>query len=66
MFPGGTIINPGYGQLDQLAIKSQNTDFLKRTGPILGHLKASGGFLIKTKMKAYTKLIVVMCCQIDD
>ena len=24
------------------------------------------GFLVKTKMKAYTKLTVVMCCQIVD
>ena len=54
-------INPTfiYGQIDQLAIKSQNTNFLKRTqlclGPISEHLQASGGFLIKTKMKAYKK-----------
>ena len=59
-------INPRfiYGQLDQLAIKSPKADFLKRT--ISGHLKASGGFLIKIKIKAYTKLTVVMCCKIDD
>ena len=65
-------INPTftYGQLDQLAIKSPNTNFLKRSqvclGPILTNLQASGGFLIRTKIKAYTKPTLVMCCQIDD
>ena len=34
----------------------------KRLGPIETRLKAFLGFLVKTKMKAYTKLTVVMCC----
>ena len=57
-------INPTfiYGQLDQLFVKSPYNDFLKTKylclGSISTHLKASGGFLIKTKMKAYTKLTV--------
>ena len=33
-------------------------------GPIQTSLEALLGFLVKTKMKAYTKLTVVMCCQI--
>ena len=34
--------------------------------PNFDPLQASGGFLIKTKIKAYTKLTVVMCCKIVD
>ena len=30
------------------------------------YLEAFLGFLVKTKMKAYTKLAVVMCCPICD
>ena len=41
---------------------------LKKTklciGPILTRLEAFLGFLVKTKMKAYTKLTIAMCCQI--
>ena len=41
---------------------------LKKTklclGPILTCLEAFLGFPVKTKMKAYTKLTVAMCCQI--
>ena len=33
-------------------------------GPIQRRLEAFLGFLVKTKMKAYKKLTVVMCCQI--
>ena len=35
-------------------------------GQISTHLLASGGILIKTKIKSQTKLTVVMYCQIDD
>ena len=42
--------------------------FLKRTllglRPIQTNLEASEGLPVKTKMKAGTKLTVVMCCQI--
>ena len=33
-------------------------------GPIQTRLEAFLGFLVKTKMKAYTKLTDLMCCQI--
>ena len=33
-------------------------------GPIQRRLEAFLGFLVKTQMKAYKKLTVVMCCQI--
>ena len=43
--------------------------FLKRTWlclhPIQTNLEASEGLPVKTKMKADTKLIVIMCCYID-
>ena len=35
-------------------------------GPIQTHLETFLGFLGKIKMKAYTKLTFVMCCQIVD
>ena len=52
-----------------LLFKHHHTD-LKWTilclGPIQTRLEAFLGFLGKTKMKAYTKLTVVMCSQIID
>ena len=55
---------------DQLSIGRHPHKYLKLTelclGPIQTRLEASLGFLVKTKMKAYTKLTVVMCCQIVD
>ena len=56
------------GLLDHLYIRSPNNIFLKRTWlclpPIQPNLEASEGLPVKTKMKADTKLTVVMCCQI--
>ena len=53
---------------DQLSIGRHPHKELKCTesclGPIQTHLEAFLDFLVKTKMKAYTKLTVVMCCQI--
>ena len=53
---------------DQLSIRRHPHKDLKLTklcvGPIQTRLEAFLGFLGKTKMKAYTKLTVVMCCQI--
>ena len=55
-------------KVDQLAIKGPNYMFMKRTQlclcPIQTDLEAPEGFPVKTKMKADTKLTVVMCCQI--
>ena len=53
---------------DQLSIRRPPHEDLKCTklclGPIETHSEAFLGFLAKTKTKAYTKLMVVMCCQI--
>ena len=53
---------------DQLCKRRQPHKDLKLTklclGPIQTCLEAYLGFLAKTKMKAYTKLTFVMCCQI--
>ena len=35
-------------------------------GPLLTYLQTYAGFLFKTKIKAHTKLTVVMWCQIFD
>ena len=55
-------------ELDQLFIKRQHHKDLKLTKLCLGiiqiRFKAFLGFLVKTKIKAYTKLTVVMSCQI--
>ena len=53
---------------DQLFIKRHHHKDLKLTklGPIQTCLEAFLGFLGKTKMKAYKKLTVVLCCQIID
>ena len=52
----------------QLCIRRHPHKDLKWTklclGPIQTCLEAFLGFLAKTKMKAFTKLTVVMCCQI--
>ena len=48
------------------AIKSPIKKKCLCLGPIWTPLQATGGFLIKTKIKAYTKLTVVICCQIVD
>ena len=57
-------------ELDQLFINRHHYKDLKWTklclGPIKTCLEAFLGFLDKTKIKAYTKLTVVMCCQIFD
>ena len=57
-------------KLDQLFVKRHHHKDLKWTklflGPIQTCLEAFLGFLSKNKMKAYTKLTVVMCCQIVD
>ena len=54
--------------LDQQSIKSHNNRFFKRTtlglDPIQTCLETFSGFPSRTTMKAYTKLTVVMCCQI--
>ena len=54
--------------LDQQSIKSHNNRFFKRTtlglDPIQTCLGTFSGFPGRTIMKAYTKLIVVMCCHI--
>ena len=60
---------PSYDRLtrDRLSIRRQHHKDLKwvsSLGPIQTRLEAVLGFLVKTKMKAYTKLTVVMCCQI--
>ena len=56
------------GPQDQLSIRIHPHTDWKWTklclGPIQTCLEAFLGFLGKTKMKAYTKLTVVMCCQI--
>ena len=56
------------GKLDMLFIKRHHHKDLKWTklclGPIETCLEAFLGFLGNTKVKAYTKLNVVMCCQI--
>ena len=53
---------------DQLSIGRHPHKDLKWTelwlGPIQTHVEAFLGFLVKTKMKAYKKLTVVMCCRI--
>ena len=53
---------------DQLFIGRHQHKDLKWTklcqAPIQTHLKAFLGFLVKTKMKAYKKLTVAICCQI--
>ena len=53
---------------DQLSIRRHPYNDLKWTklglGPIQTRLEAIVGFLVKTKIKAHTKLTVVMCCQI--
>ena len=55
-------------ELDKLFIKRHHQKDLKWTklclGPLQTRLEAFVGFLGKTKMKAYTKLTVVMGCQI--
>ena len=52
---------------DRLCIRRQphkNLKWAYGLGPIQTCLEAFLGFLVQTKMKAYTKLTVVMCCQI--
>ena len=53
---------------DRLSIKRHPHKDLKWTklslGTIQTRLEAFLGFLVKTRMKAYTKLTDVMCCQI--
>ena len=57
-------------ELYQLFIKRHHHKDLKGAKLCLGliqtRLKAFVGFLGKSKIKAYTKLTVVMCCQIVD
>ena len=64
-----TIFFPAYKgwTQDRLFIRRQPHKDLKWAWslcPIQTRLEAFLGFLVKTKMKAYTKLTVVMCCQI--
>ena len=53
---------------DHLSIGRHPHKDLKLTelclGPIQRRLEAFLGFLVKTKMKAYKKLTIVMCCQV--
>ena len=63
--PVCTWLSPYYAvrlcKLDQVLIKSHNNTFLNRTKFLLDHVcthfEESEGFLIKTKIKDYTKLI---------
>ena len=54
-------------ELDQLFLKRHNHKYLKLRklflGPIQTRLIAFLGLLGKTKVKAYTNLTIVMCCQ---
>ena len=65
-----TIFFPAYKgwTRDQLCIRQHPYNYLKWTklclGPNQTRLEAFLGFLAKTKMKAYTNLTVVVCCQI--
>ena len=51
-------------ELDQLCMKKKPSMFEMNKIIFRPHLEAFLGFLAKTKMKAETKLTVVMCCQI--
>ena len=59
-----------YGHKNQLSIRRRPYKDLKLTQLCGSHiqtrLEAFSGFFGKTKMKADTKLIVVMCCQLFD
>ena len=54
-----------FGKQDFIELKLDNLLCLI-ISPLLTCLEAFSGFLGKTKMKADTKLTVVMCCQIFD